>query len=238
MSRDEAEVAYARRRRPGLVAAGAAVQGALLLAWLVGWPVRWLAYSKSLSDDVSFYTNWNWTMTGLFFLVGLPGLLCAPWWDTALHLLAFTTIVFSNVLTFVGGTLVIAENRALLDSHAHWFVLFVGERFVHVLICLWVLVYAVLRANDLKWMWKAHAYGALRACGCGCGAGAIAALVAAQLALPFLPLALYTALFDYGERYGASLASLGVSVALALLVTAGFLGYVLLSRPRALRAET
>lgn len=226
-----------RRRRP-YAAAGAALQAVLVLVWLIGWPIRWMIYSPGPAADALFYTNWNWFMSGLFFLIAWPSLLCLPACDSVLHLLFFTTLVFSNAVTFVGGMLVVAENATLLTgSTAAWSTVFLGERVVHVLGPLFVLLYALLRLNDLKWIWQGHAHAARVACGPCTGTCTVASVLLLQLALPWIPLLCYRAFLsvlgaDYYAVYTASTLSLAGALLTGVTCMITFQCVVMCCRPR------
>lgn len=223
-----------QRTRRGLATFAIALHAAICVVWLVGWPVRWILYSFSIADDVRFYTNWNWLGTGLFFIGSLPGLVCWPRWDTFLHMTAFAALVFSNTLTFVAGPLVVADNGGLLFTMgSSWFVIFMGERFVHVYIALWVLIYAWIRMNDFAWMWQGHAHAARVICGQAICTCSFAALLLFQACLILVPLLTYNAFFSFHNVYKASTLSLVVSIGCAVAMTAIFLLLVMLRHPRA-----
>lgn len=221
------------RPRRGLFAFGVSVHAALCLLWIIGWPIRWIFYSTGVVDDARFYTNWNWTGTGLFFLASLPGLVCCPRWDTALHMFAFAGLVFSNTLTFIGGTLVVSDNEGLMfDTTAAWSVVFLGERFVHIFIVIWVFVYAWLRIGDFAWMWQGHAYASRRICGVGMCTFSFAALLIFQVCVAFVPLLIYSAIYSYDEVYSATTLSLIFAVGGGIVAAVTFLMCVMLIRPK------
>lgn len=130
----------------------------LVLVWLGSYVVRYTVFAYGTpASDPQYFTNWNFFMTGSFLCGTVVALTCSSALDSVLHLGLLSVVWASNAITLFGSIPILANNATLMrDSTTPWYVVFVGDRLVHVFVCLWLAVYTVWRVNDLRWMWHAH----------------------------------------------------------------------------------